>query len=82
MVSLDRDTRIDTLRGLGIIVIIFGHINFEPIGSQIISIFYLFNVPFFSLSLDIFGKRNLFEHLSPSFSQDFSHSTYHIYFYS
>jgi fucose 4-O-acetylase-like acetyltransferase len=47
MVSLDRDTRIDTLRGLGIIVIIFGHINFEPIGSQIISIFYLFNVPLF-----------------------------------
>ena len=49
MVRNDRSSHIDSLRGLAIVTVIFGHINYEPVGTQIIQIFYFFNIPIFFL---------------------------------
>lgn len=59
----DRQTWIDVLKGIGIILVVFGHINLD---SSLVKWIYSFHMPmFFALSGYMWGKKFL---LSPRFS--------------
>ena len=57
MKNIERDNTIDVLKGIGILLIIAGHINFEPVGGSIISYLYTFNVAIFFFVAGLLWKK-------------------------
>ena len=54
-----RITKIDSLRGLGILIVVMGHIDPTPVGNSLIAYFYTFNVPlFFIVSGYLINSKN------------------------